>query len=169
MQLFEPFSGAWHDTDGCGEVPTEAIYRFAAFYRAILKTSQSHARFICWGFRTIGRVVLLLDEYLNSAPKPLELDKDANQLEARNAGEVRRCDGKSGRVVRQMRELEPLELRHPWLQRAYPLLKPLLWLSISHITAHAHSSTLQLHISIYPAEYCHKTPFLLTLYSNIPV
>jgi hypothetical protein len=52
-------------------------------------------------------VVLLLDEYLNSAPKPLELDKDANQLEARNTGEVRRCDGKSGRVVRQMRELEP--------------------------------------------------------------
>jgi hypothetical protein len=59
------------------------------------------------GFETIGRVVLLLDEYLNSAPKPLELDKDANQLEARNTGEVRRCDGKSGRVVRQMRELEP--------------------------------------------------------------
>ena len=52
-------------------------------------------------------MVLSLDEYLNSAPKPLELDKDANQLEVRNAGDVRRCDGKSGRVVRQMRELEP--------------------------------------------------------------
>ena len=43
-------------------------------------------------------MVLLLDEYLNSAPKPLELDKkDANQLEVRNAGEVRRCDGKFGK------------------------------------------------------------------------
>lgn len=52
-------------------------------------------------------MVLLLDEYLNSPPKPLGLDKDANQLEARNVGEVRRCDGKSGRVVWQMRELEP--------------------------------------------------------------
>jgi hypothetical protein len=52
-------------------------------------------------------VVLLLDEYLNSAPKPLELVEIANQLEVRNAGDVRRCDGKSGGVIRQMRELEP--------------------------------------------------------------
>jgi hypothetical protein len=89
---------------GCGEVPTEAHYRFAAFYRAILKTSQSHARFICWGFEAIGRVVLLLDEYLNSAPKPLELDKDANQLERARCGAVM---GSLEEFVRQMRELEP--------------------------------------------------------------
>jgi hypothetical protein len=59
-------------------------------------------------------VVLLLDEYLNSAPKPLELDKDANQLEVRNAGEMRRCDGKSGKSLSaNERAGTHLELRHP--------------------------------------------------------
>ena len=77
--------------------------------------------------------------------------------------------GRSGRVIRQMRELGPAWSLGILSSKELPLLKPLLWLSISHITAHAHSSTLQLHITIYPAEHCHKTSFWSTLYSDIPV
>jgi hypothetical protein len=37
-------------------------------------------------------MVLSLDEYLDSAAKPLELEGAVNHLEDGNAGEVRRCD-----------------------------------------------------------------------------
>jgi hypothetical protein len=81
MQLSEPFldtDECWRDGARIGhsgvKLHTEAIIDLQLFYRTILNDqARGHPRIHLPRVWTIGGVILLLDEYLNSAPKRLEL------------------------------------------------------------------------------------------------